>query len=236
MDRLHSKHFFTLFCSALLIMGSNVLLAQNNEETSSPIKIKVEEEAKEGVEINNAMFSFFSSDKYKDDLNRIQRIHPNSYHHIIGVSNDGDKVQLHDGSKWNVVGRGKNLVLNWVKNDEIFIKPSISWFSGCQYVLHNRTLNEIAEVNLRTAPSIVSSSTLRITHILPSENLIYLNDDTVWKIEPTYGVSQWLVGDRLMVGVNNHWRTTLWPQILINSETTEAGYCQAYFYGTVDRG
>ena len=39
-----------------------------------------------------------------------------------------------------------------------------------------------------------------------------------------------------MVGVNNHWRTTLWPQILINSETTEAGYCQAYFYGTVDRG
>lgn len=156
------------------------------------------------------------------------RLHADSFNHIFGYSWDGSTVEMLDGSKWNIA-TGQYLVTHWVKSDDIFIKPAL-WYASTKYVLHNYTLDETVEANLYDLPS-YAGYTYNIINIDYYQGLIILSDNTVWQMNPSDNYSNWQIGDRVIVGVNNYWRTASYPQILINVEIALEPYCSAIFYG-----
>jgi hypothetical protein len=99
--------------------------------------------------------------------------------------------------------------------------------------LHNRNpeINQAVGVNLISPPLPMGAHTFRIIHIEPNKHLVLLSDNTIWKVENAYHFSQWQIGQRVFVGVNNNWRTALFPHILINVDISGEPYSEAIFYG-----
>lgn len=167
---------------------------------------------------------------YSYDSAYLCRLHINSFNHIYGFNDDGSKIEMFDGSKWKVqVGRYK--VLHWAQDNEIFIKPAYFWYTSTKYILYNRTLDQVIEADLSSCPRSDSSYTYKITYIDSFNKLIILSDNTVWQMGLSANFKSWQIGDRILIGVNNHWRTTTSPQILINVEIAGIPYCPAIHYG-----
>lgn len=227
MKLLFTRPFLALFCGAFLALEPNVIFA-GKEEPFLGVKnfIEQKERPKEHCTKNLVEAIGYSNDSYY-----LQRIHDNAYYHIVAFSDNGDVVQLHDASKWEVQRNGRQKVLQWVQADDIFIKPNASCFSFYKYVLHNRTVNQAVEVNLINPPLPMGAYTFRITNIQPYERLVLLSDNTVWQVGPSSNFSYWNVGQRVIVGVNNKWRTTSFPHILINVDMSGQPYSEADFYG-----
>jgi len=112
----------------MAILSTKISFAVPEEEVIFPEVIAVEGE-------KSILESFREDFLYRDpdDRTYIQRIHNEAYYHLVGFSAIGDVVQLHDGSKWEVASSAQQRVLGWVQMDDIFIKPSASWFSYYQY-------------------------------------------------------------------------------------------------------
>ncbi len=209
--------------STLLCFGSQTLFAQNQEVGSFPEVVRVEEKASPSEDETNVLTEVIGQYPY-DDSYYLQRIHNDGYYHLVGwLGANGATAVLHDGSEWAIEYYGRQKVLNWVQTDDIFIKPSLAWFSSNKYVLNNRTQNHTVEATL--------TYTFQIANIEPYQRLVLLSDNTVWQVGPDVNFSQWQVGQRVLVGVNNKWRTAPLPHVLINVDMRGQPYCQAIFYG-----
>ncbi|MFI0435300.1 MAG: hypothetical protein ACH350_06175 [Parachlamydiaceae bacterium] len=233
MNRLSLNLFFSCLCSFFFIATSSFATA--NEEATEPFPkvIKVDEKKEAPTEMSDSSFLIetIGGQRGISDADYLKRIHANSYYHLVAFSDNGDVVQLHDGSKWQVEASGRQQVLYWAKSDEIFIKPCISWFSSNQYVLHNRTLNQVVKVNIKSAPLPMGAYTLRVVNIEPYDRLVLLSDHTVWQVGPDSNFSRWRIGQRVFAGVNNQWRTAPYPQILINVDIPGNPFSPVIFYG-----
>ena len=232
MNSAFLRPFLAAFCSALLCFGSNAIFANETEETPFPEVVRVEQEQNSIDEENEPMpLTEALGNKYNNDGYYLQRIHNDGYYHLVAFSDTGDVVQLHDASKWQVERSGRQKVLYWVQSDDIFIKPCIACFSWNRYVLHNRTTNQAVEVQLINPPLPMGANTFRIVNIQPYERLVLLSDNTVWQVGPDANFSKWQIGQRVLVGVNNKWRTATYPQILINVDMSYEPFSPASFYG-----
>lgn len=225
------RPFIATFCAALLCFGSNAIFANDNEETPFPEVVCVEQGDHSSDQVNEQMPLMESMSYYNNDSYYLQRIHNDGYYHLVAFSDTGDVVQLHDASKWQIERSGRQKVLYWVQSDDIFIKPCVACFSSNRYVLHNRTTNQAVEAQLINPPLPMGAYTFRIVNIQPYERLVLLSDNTVWQVGPDSNFSQWKIGQRLLVGVNNKWRTASYPHILINVDMNYEPYSQASFYG-----
>lgn len=167
----------------------------------------------------------------------LSRVHQDAYYHLVAYSDNGDVVQLHDASKWTVHPGERKTVLGWVQSDDIFIKPYSSCFTSYRYVLYNRSIDtkpNAVKVNMIAPPLPMGEATFRIVNIEPHARLVQLSDNTIWQVDSqSTSFSDWRIGDRLLVGVNNHWRTVPFPQILINADLSKEPSCMAFFYGNV---
>lgn len=165
-----------------------------------------------------------------DDAQFMQRIHPDCYYYPYAVTSSGDNIQLHDASRWYVHPYNRNAVKEWDLGDLLFIKPNASCFSSYAYVIQNRRTQQVVEVNLLHAPNDAVSSNFIIAGIDRENRLAYLNDGSVWKINPKdVSFRLWQVGQRVLVGLNNYWRTNAYPHIIINASIYKAPYCEADF-------
>lgn len=223
MNRLFMRSLLTI----LLCFGSTFVFA--DEEVPFPEVIRVEDQEEEDVPALTPFTESFIGNH--DDSHYLKRIHNDGYYHLVATSDTGSKVQLHDASKWAVERSGQAKVLQWVESDDIFIKPSAACFSYYAYVLHNRTVNQAVAVNLVQPPLPMGAFTFRIMNIEPHQRLVLLSDHTIWKVENSYAFSKWQVGQRVLVGVNNKWRTALFPHIFINIDIPGEPYSQTSFYG-----
>ncbi len=230
MNRLFVGRLLVNLCTALLYM-STTSSVYADEQNSFPEMIHVEQEESLVENMSETVNWAIESFDYGNDSQYLQRIHNDGYYHLVAFSDTGDVVQLHDASKWEVQSSGRAKVLYWVQSDDIFIKPSFSWFSSYQYVLHNRTTNQAVEVNLINPPVPMGAYTFRIVNIDPYQRLVLLSDNTVWQVGSDSNFSYWQIGQRLLVGVNNKWRTAQFPHILINVDQSGQPYSQAVFYG-----
>lgn len=227
MNRLFVRPFLATFFSILLCLGSHEIFAQDFEESSFPKITRVEEENLSA----NSIHTLAEAVGQFDDSYYLQRIHSDAYYHLVAYSDNGDVVQLHDASKWSIRSSECQKVLYWVQSDDIFIKPSASCFSSYKYVLHNRTTNQAVGANLISPPLPMGAYTFRITNIQPYERLVLLSDNTVWQVGSDSKFSRWQIGQRVLVGVNNQWRTAPLPHILINVDLSGEPYSEASFYG-----
>lgn len=233
MKRHSLNQFLMIFCTFCLSVGSQVLANEvENEKISFPevVRIELEGGEEENVEKVNPLTDSIWWGNAHSDQYYLRRIHQDGFYHLVAFSDNGDIVQLHDNSQWLVEKCKWHQVLSWVQSDEIFIKPNISWTSN-KYVLHNRTVNQTVEVSLMTPPSYMGANTFRIINIQPYERLVLLSDNTVWQVGPDFNFSNWKIGQSLIVGVNNQWRTATYPQILINVDLFGEPYSPATFYG-----
>lgn len=231
MNRLSLSRFFMGVCCALVCMTSNGLFADHHEETSFPEFLPTVQENNSNEECTEMNALGYSQRNFNNDCYYLQRIHANGYYHLFAFSDTGEVIQMHDASKWQIERSGRQQVLYWVQSDEIFIKPCISWFSFNKYVLHNRTTNQAVEATLINPPIPMGANTFRIVNIQPYDRLVLLSDNTVWQVGSDYHFSNWKIGQRLIVGVNNHWRTATHPHILINVDLPGEPYSAASFYG-----
>lgn len=222
MQTLVKRSFLTI-CSLALVYSASLVA---EEENTFPEVVRVEQTEGE----NSGLADLFSQQiGYHPDDAYLYRVHNNTYSHLFSFSDNGDVVQLHDGSKWEVHPGQAYAVLSWTQSDNIFIKPRSSCFSSYKYVLHNYTLQQAVEVNLIYPPFAL---TFRIVNIEPYARLVQLSDNTVWQIDatdPTF--PYWQIGQRLMIGLNNHWRSAPLPNILINVDIYNEPYSQGNFYG-----
>lgn len=174
------------------------------------------------------------------DAPYLYRIHNDAFYHIAGYSDTGSVIQMHDASKWDVHPRqqsqviGETIGLNrgWLTNDDIFIKPRSSCFSSYGYVMHNITKGEAIEVNLRTPPLPMGAYTFRILNIEPYLKRVHLSDGTVWQVNQNdRNFPHWQIGQRIIIGVNNNWKTAEMPHILINVDLYKEPYAEADYLG-----
>lgn len=227
MNRLFVRPILFALCGAFLCIGMNV---SANEAMTFPEVTTIEQDLKQdSVESFSEMFS--ENLGYSNDSHYLQRIHSDGYYHLVSYSDTGDVIQLHDASKWEIQRNGRQKVLYWVQSDDIFIKPVASCFSFYKYVLQNRTTNQVVEANLINPPLPMGANTFRIVNIQPYERLVLLSDNTVWKVASDSNFAYWQIGQRLIVGVNNKWRTASSPHILINVDISGHPYSEAMFYG-----
>ncbi len=231
MTQILTHSFLTTFCSAFFCIGSISVFAYDGADFPQIDYVLQEINVNRGrVELADVI-----DPKYESDSYYLQRIYQGScYHYLLGCSDDGEIIQLKDASKWEVKYRGRQKVLGWASDDEIFIKPCASCFSSYRYVLYNRTLNQAIEANLKSGPLPMGALTLKVRNIDPYHRLILLNDNTIWRLESDFDLAHWQLGQRVIVGLNNKWRTEPYPQILINVELCDKSpYSRAIFHGRV---
>jgi hypothetical protein len=75
---------------------------------------------------------------------------------------------------------------------------------------------------------------LFIIRLNPYARLVQLSDNSVWQVGSDGMLDEpWEVGQRVIVGVNNKWRTGTYPHILINADIARKPYKIASYYGEV---
>lgn len=190
------------------------------------------EEGSQNISAN--LDDFFSTGLAQVHLDQpyLSRIHKDAYYHPVAISDTGDVVQLQDASTWSVHPSQQKQILYWASDDDIFIKPSSSCFSMYSYILFNRTTDRAVGVNLINPPLPMGEATFRIINIEPYARLVQLSDNTVWQIsanDPYF--SSWRIGQRILVGVNNNWRTAAFPHIFVNVDLNREPYSTGDFYG-----
>jgi hypothetical protein len=162
----------------------------------------------------------------------LSRIQNDAYYHIEAYSENGNIAQLYDDSIWEINSSDQHKVLQWRKRDEIFIKPCCRCFSFYPYVLYNRQRNEVVEATLEKVSSIPLEKTFYIIAIDSDSRLVQLNNYTIWQIDSkAYNFRYWKIGQRILIGVNNHWRTAVFPHILINADVSGKPHSKAIFAG-----
>jgi hypothetical protein len=233
VNSIFLRPFLAVYCSALLCVGSSAIFANGIEENSFPGVVKIEQGNNVDEQVVEELVPLAEVvGNFKNDSYYLQRIHNDGYYHLVAFSDTGDIVQLHDASKWQIARSGCQKVLYWVQSDDIFIKPCVACFSFNKYVLHNRTINQAVEATLINPPLPMGAYTFRIVNVEPYQRLVLLSDNTVWQVNPKdMNFSQWKVGQRLLVGVNNRWRTEPYPHILINVDMDGEPFSEAVFYG-----
>lgn len=223
------KLAISLFYAGMFCLQSIPVSAE--EPVPFPEIVRVEE-AENPMDDLTETISFLDQLGYNPDDAYLYRIHNDAYYHLAAFSDNGDVVQLHDGSKWAVHPSQWYTVLYWTQSDSIFIKPRSSCFSSYSYVLQNYTTQEAVEVNLINHPLPMGAYTFRIINIEPYSRLVQLSDNTVWQVDASdYNFPYWQIGQRVLIGVNNQWRTAPLPNILINVDLYNEPYSQADFYG-----
>lgn len=162
----------------------------------------------------------FAAKSYNSTL----AMHPDSYQYPYSHSFTGDEVELYNGSVWFVHPWDRYKVMNWLSTDLIYIRPNTAWFSSYKYVLENQVTGDIADVNLIAPPYL---ETLWVLNVDINKGVAVLNDGTIWPLNSwDYSVyKKWLVGDRVVVGVNSPGRIGVYPYILINVEINN--YCES---------
>lgn len=149
---------------------------------------------------------------------------PYSCHSLSALSALGDSIILEDGSIWSLNARDSDEVLSWKESDPLLIYPNTAWFSSYKYKIINQVLNTSVEVTLTYGPIIGGDFSLQIIAIDYMKGELFLSDNSRWMIcsSDKYLLSEWLVGDYIIVGSNNSpWVNFPWvcslKNILINS-------------------
>ncbi len=159
------------------------------------------------------------------------QLHRASSHYLYAASANADVIELNDGSRWNVAPISRHLLQQhpqWGYTQDLEIKPKytggccaiLSYFSGYDYVIRNKALQQTIFVNLRSAPMLISEHTLFISYIDRNARTVFLNDNSEWYIDQSdKNFSYWKEGDRIILGLNNKWRTfSQVSYIMINAD------------------
>lgn len=153
--------------------------------------------------------------------------HPGAYHNYMGLyfSVLGDYITLEDGSGWTVKPKDSYICRTWFGTDLLVITPNANSFWGYDYCITNQNTKDVIEVNFFTGQSVqvVPGYTRWIVYVDWLQDLVVLNDSTVWKMNffDSIVVKKWKAGDIAIIGINDGWNSSSYPNVLINAQTNQ---------------
>lgn len=140
-------------------------------------------------------------------------MHQGVYYHPLTT---GGVIRLHDGSHWVVKFDDLYKTANWLPTDVVVITPNQEWFSLYDYVITNQNTGVAVRVNMSLGPHVA------MRHWIVGIDYFYdrviLEDGSFWSMTDSSVVYKWQVGDTVILGVNDGWFSTSYPNILINVE------------------
>lgn len=222
-----SKYLINGLLGILLISGSllatdsseqeRIEVATRNVNVAERVAMyeKIAQEEQEGTELSKEM-SLAKGETYVTS-------HDGAFHNPYLVSAFGDTVELEDGSIWAVRSSDKHKTLNWWTDDIVVITQNDAWFSSYDYAIVNITRGVEVKVNMLTGPFYNGIHTHWITAIDYSNNMLYLEDGSIWDIGGTWAsysdvLNTWLPNDTIIIGLNGDGNPVT-PNILINVNT-----------------
>lgn len=185
-----------------------------NDEEEAALK---EQRSKEDPEALSAASSLDDAERISNGLTYFTS-HAGAFHSPLFVFNEGALVEIEDGSRWTVAYEDRYKTLNWYTSDTIVIVPNSSWFSFYSYQMVNQNTGAIVQVNLDIGPFHNGIFTHWVVGFDDISGVIYLEDGSVWRVSPFDSTltRQWLLEDRVIIGVNTGWNSDTHPNILIN--------------------
>lgn len=146
--------------------------------------------------------------------------HPAAYQYANSIAFFGETVELNDGSIWSISSNDTYKTASWYTTDLIIITPNHSWLSSYGFCLTNQTTGEVASANLSIGPALPGYGyyTNWITNIDYYYNIVYLQDGSKWNMSSfdSSTVYQWVIGDVVIIGVNDGFLSSSKPNVLIN--------------------
>ena len=127
---------------------------------------------------------------------------------VSKVINDGEIIELKDGSSWMIGPTYQYLTTQWQRDQDIDIKPSEDM--RFKYTLHNKARDEFANANMKTPaspsgekkidPTSAFKGSSPLKNISLTGDVIALNNGSVWNIAPvdTFRVKNWKENDRIL--------------------------------------
>ncbi len=125
------------------------------------------------------------------------------------IRDNGQFVDLQDGSSWQVSPFFRYLTTTWQKRQTIEVRRGTNQLHP--WLLHNINLDQVAEANIAQAPSPTGkkeqeppeyySGSVPMQTVTDMGDLLTLGNGTVWKVAPTdqYKAKNWSPSDRIKV-------------------------------------
>lgn len=148
---------------------------------------------------------------------------------IDRIRNNGEYIDLHDGSSWHISPFFRYLTTNWQKNQTVDVKKGTNQLHP--WLLNNISVGQVAEADLESPPSPTGkkpnespeyyNGAVGMQNVTPQGDLMALSDGTQWKIAPTdmYKAKNWTPNDRIRVEPSDNY---LYTYRLTNLDTGEA--------------
>ena len=224
------KKISAIICAALFAtILTNSVFAEENFQEKDRIPVGVRAEPPETRALQREARAKLAIERgeakeiIKNSLarNLYYTTHPAAYQNPVAFSYVNRTIELTDGSIWEIAPSDILKVASWIPSDFIVITANNSWFSSYDFRLTNQNTKETIQVNLELgpiAPIYGSIYTHWIVAIDYYNNIVYLEDESVWKMSSfdSQIVDQWIVGDVLIIGANDGWLSSFSPNILIN--------------------
>ena len=166
-----------------------------------------------------------NNDKIAVDQNILQQLHGDAFCSKQDFILSESKIQLNDSTWWRVKPEQAGVIVNWLNEDILFIKPRVSscfsWKSTSQYpfVLKNHNTQQTVEIVLAYVPN-ENEMTLYNHYIIDinkKSNVVQLNDGSFWKVNARNIPKDWDKGQVIIVGLSKKWRQDAAPYVLINA-------------------
>ncbi len=125
------------------------------------------------------------------------------------VRNNGEYVDLQDGSSWHISPFFRYLTQTWQRRQSIEVRRGTNQLHP--WLLHNISLDQVAEADLGAEPSPTGkkeqeppeyySGSVPLQTVTDMGDLLTLSNGTVWKVAPTdqFKAKNWSQSDRIKV-------------------------------------
>lgn len=130
--------------------------------------------------------------------------------------------QFRDGSIWRVADQDVWAISDWSFSDEIHLMFNHTWFSTpYRYLLYNVDLNRSIRLYPQAGPKFDRIERLFVYDRSFIEDEVVLSDGSHWKVTSfdRQNFSEWLLDDSIVIGVNDDWMSTKYPNFLFNLTT-----------------
>lgn len=148
------------------------------------------------------------------------------------IRNNGEYVDLKDGSSWHISPFFRYLTTQWQKNQTVEIRRGRN--SMHPWLVNNVSLGQVAEADLTSQASNTGKKepespeyyhgAVAVGSVTQQGDLLTLGDGSVWKVAPTdmYKVRNWAPGDRVRVEKSDNFLYTYHLTNLDNGEVSLA--------------
>ncbi len=149
--------------------------------------------------------------------------HPHAIHFCVARTQEGDLLEIEDGSQWRVKLSEIYKVQQWISSDPLTIQPNNAWFSNFGYKIINQVTGTSVQVNLSAGPLYASSYRHWVVDIDDFNGIVWLENGTSWHFSAgdSAVVGRWDINDTVIVGSNRGLSSWSYPCILINVDLNE---------------